>query len=581
MQAGHHVAAASTPFRLEVLGELRVLRDARPLALPRSKKTRALIGYLALTARPHRRERLCELFWDLPDDPRGSLRWALSKMRPLLDDDDTTRVAADRERVTLAFGPGEVDLLAIRDALRPDASDLPVDRLKDAATALAQPLCDGLDMPQLDIYQAWLVAEREEVFRLRLRVLERITSRSAAGDIEALRWLRDRHAADPLSAEAAGLLARSLRRMGRIEDADEVVRQHRELARASGLREVPDIGGGPAGVWGPAGVSGAPGVSGAQGAAGSGVAGHDLPTEAVSRPVAFPALDPAPELERMRRHQTIGFCQSNDNVRIAYACVGDGPPLVKAANWLNHLELDWHSVIWGQTFQRLARSRRFVRYDERGNGLSDWDVDEISFEAFVRDLETVADALELPRFPLLGMSQGCAVSIAYAVRHPERVSALILIGGYAAGWRIGASAEEQERREAVMTLTRLGWGTNNSAYRHIFSQTFMPDGTPEELAWFDDFQRQTTSPENAVRFQDAFGDIDVRHMLARVRAPTLVLHARHDQRITLEQGRELAIGIPGARFVPLESRSHIILGHEPAWTTCMDAIERFLAELGL
>ena len=156
--------------------------------------------------------------------------------------------------------------------------------------------------------------------------------------------------------------------------------------------------------------------------------------------------------------------------------------------------------------------------------------------------------------------------------------ALVLIGGYAAGWRIGASPEERERREAVMTLTRLGWGTDNPAYRHIFSQTFMPEGTQEELAWFDEFQRQTASPENAVRFQDAFGDIDVRHLLKEVRVPTLVLHARHDQRIAMENGRELAINIPGARFVALESRSHIILGHEPAWGVLMQEIQRFLDE---
>lgn len=265
---------------------------------------------------------------------------------------------------------------------------------------------------------------------------------------------------------------------------------------------------------------------------------------------------PAPSLAvSLLRHQKIGFCTSVDKARIAYATVGAGPPLVKAANWLNHLELDWQSLIWGKTFQALAARRTFIRYDERGNWLSDWDVDEISFDAFVRDLEAVVDALGLGRFPLLGMSQGCAVSVAYAVRHPKRVSALILIGGYAAGWRIGASVDERERRAAVMTLTRLGWGTNNAAYRHIFSQTFMPEGTTEELAWFHEFQHQTTSAENAVRFLDAFGDIDVRASLGAVQAPTLVLHARGDQRITLEQGRELAIGIPGARFVALDSRT--------------------------
>lgn len=526
----------SPPLRIEVLGGLRVLRGGEPVALPPSRKARALLALLALTGRPHRRERLCEIFWDLPDDPRGSLRWALSKIRALVND-DRNRIEADRERVALRLGPGELDLQEIRRLLQPPEPDLPPERLKQLATVLALPLLDGLDLPQHDIWQAWLTAEREEVLRLRLMVLERITAQ-AASDVEALRWMRERCAADPLSTDAAGLLARALVKLGRADEAAAVVRDVRDQRRAAGLPEGPDLLAAPQ-----------------------------------------PGRSPDPGSARdLLRHQAIGFCKAPDGVRIAYATVGAGRPLVKAANWLNHLELDWQSLIWGRTFQRLATGRNFIRYDERGNGLSDWDVPEISFEAFVRDLETVADALRLERFPLLGMSQGCAVSIAYAVRHPERVSALILIGGYAAGWRIGATPEERERREAVMTLTRLGWGTNNSAYRHIFSQTFMPDGTPEELAWFDEFQRQTTSPENAVRFQDAFGDIDVRHLLGSVRAPTLVLHARHDERITLKQGRELAIGIPGARFVPLESRSHIILGHEPAWAVCMGEIERFLGE---
>ncbi len=131
-----------------------------------------------------------------------------------------------------------------------------------------------------------------------------------------------------------------------------------------------------------------------------------------------------------------------------------------------------------------------------------------------------------------------------------------------------------------MTLTELGWGTDNPAYRHIFSQTFMPEAGAEELAWFDDFQRQTTSPRNAVRFQEAFGDIDVREQLARVQAPTLVLHSRHDQRIPLDLGRAVASGIPGARFVPLDSRNHILLGHEPAWRDCVEAVGNFLLEIG-
>lgn len=531
-------------LQLHVLGELRVTRGGAAVALPASKKTRALLAYLALTGRPHRRERLCEIFWDLPDDPRGSLRWALSKIRKLVDEPGAVRLAADRERASFDPQDAVVDVQAIRRALEAPGADPTIEALRSMAKALSEPLLDGLDMPQSDVFQAWLTAERAEADRLRLDVLARLTLHPETSDADALRWLRDWRAAEPLSADAAGMLARTLTRLGRPAEAREVAQEFAVAAREAGLREAPDL--------------------------------------MVDPRDAGPPTPPGPpDGQVLLRHQTIGFCRSSDGVRIAHACVGAGPPIVKAANWLNHLELDWASPIWSKTFQGLAARRTFIRYDERGNGLSDWDVAEISFAAFVRDLEAVVDALGLERFPLLGMSQGCAVSIDYAVRHPERVSALILFGGYASGWRIGASPEERERREAVMTLTRLGWGTNNSAYRRIFSQTFMPDGAPDELAWFDEFQRQTTSAENAVRFQDAFGDIDVRHLLGSVSAPTLVLHARHDQRITLEQGRELAIGIPGARFVPLDSRSHIILGHEPAWAVCMAEIDRFLDEHGL
>lgn len=520
-----------------MLGELRLVRDGEGVSLPPSRKTRALLAYLALTGRPHRRERLTELFWELPDDPRGSLRWALSKIRQLVDEDDLTRVEADRERVSISREALSIDYVDIVHSLQSvDSASLA--ELQSMARILALPLLDGLDVPQLDSYQAWLAAEREEALQLRLEVLRRITLHPETSDQDAVRWLRHWQSTDPYSEDAAGILARTLRKLGRNEEAEEVVSRFRRLARQAGISPAPNLY-----ETGP-------------------------PPSAPRKPTARTLLE----------GQSIGFCRAGDGTRIAYATVGKGRPLVKAANWLNHLELDWQGPIWSKTFQALAADRMLVRYDERGNGLSDWDVDDISFEAFVTDLETVVDALGLERFPLFGMSQGCAVSIAYAVRHPERVSALVLASGYAAGWRIGASPEEKERREAVMTLTRLGWGTNNPAYRHIFSQTFMPDGTPEELAWFDELQRLTTSAENAVRFQDAFGDIDVRHMLAEVRAPTLVLHARHDQRITLEQGRELAAAIPGARLATLESRSHIILGHEPAWDGFMQAIAQFLDE---
>ena len=277
--------------------------------------------------------------------------------------------------------------------------------------------------------------------------------------------------------------------------------------------------------------------------------------------------------------QDIRFVRAMDGALLAWTAVGPagGPPIVKAANWLSHLELDWQAPIWSPLFRDLARRHRFVRYDERGCGLSDWRVPEISFETFVGDLEAVVDAAGLARFPLLGISQGASVSIEYAARHPERVSHLILFGGYDAGWRHGASAEEIREREAIRVLTEAGWGSDDPAYRHLFSHTFMPTASEAELAWFDEFQRRTTSPRNAVRFLDAFASIDVRHRLAELRVPTLILHSRGDQRIPCATGRRMAATIPGAEFVSLESSNHLLLGRESASRALLEAVQEFLA----
>ncbi|MGC2453936.1 MAG: alpha/beta fold hydrolase, partial [Pseudolabrys sp.] len=226
--------------------------------------------------------------------------------------------------------------------------------------------------------------------------------------------------------------------------------------------------------------------------------------------------------------QEVHFCTASDGVRIAYALAGSGPPLVKTANWLNHLEYDWESPVWSHLLHALAAEHRLIRYDERGNGLSDWNVNDISFEAFVRDLETVVDAASLDRFPLLGVSQGCPVSIAYAVRNPGRVSHLVLYGGYARGWRRRGNAAEIEKADAVQTLMRHGWGQENPEFRQIFTTRFMPSGTPEQMRWFNDLQRMTTSPDNAARIRRANENIDITDLLPQIRIPTLVLHCRND-----------------------------------------------------
>lgn len=307
----------------------------------------------------------------------------------------------------------------------------------------------------------------------------------------------------------------------------------------------------------------------------------------IARPVkvyrvsASAAYTPATAATPRRAEQEVRFCTAADGVRIAYATIGEGPALVKAANWLNHLEFDWQSPIWRHWIEAFARGRQFVRYDERGNGLSDWDVADLSFEMFVRDLEAVVDALGLERFALLGVSQGAAVSIVYAARHPGRVSRLVISGGYVLGWRKrAATAEQIARREALLTLVRQGWGQDNPAFRQVFTSLLVPGATLEEMQWFNDLQRVSTSPENAVRLQHVFGDIDVTELLPRVAVPTLVLHSRDDAMIPFEQGRMLARAIPNARFVALDSRNHLVLEHEPAWRRFVDEVRGFLDEGG-
>lgn len=274
--------------------------------------------------------------------------------------------------------------------------------------------------------------------------------------------------------------------------------------------------------------------------------------------------------------QQIKFCTTADGVRIAYATVGQGPPLVKAANWLSHLEYDWDSPIWRHLLAEASREHTFIRYDERGNGLSDWNVANLSFEAFVEDLESVVEAACVDRFPLLGISQGGAVAIAYAVRHPERVSHLILYGAYARGWAKRLSADEIEQRQAQLTLVRLGWGKDNPAFRQLWTTLYAPDATPEQAQSFNDLQRVSTSPENAVRLLNVMGNIDVEALLPQVRVPTLVLHCRDEAGVPFEEGRLLAATIPGARFVPLEGRNHLLLEGAASWGKFVKEVRSFL-----
>ncbi|XUL85443.1 alpha/beta fold hydrolase [Streptomyces galilaeus] len=277
--------------------------------------------------------------------------------------------------------------------------------------------------------------------------------------------------------------------------------------------------------------------------------------------------------------QTIRFCRADDGTRIAYASVGLGPPLLKAANWMSHLDLEWTTPVWSHWLRGLARNRRLVRYDERGCGLSDWAVPSFTFDDWVDDLETVVDAAGLDRFPLLGVSQGGAVAVAYAVRHPERVSRLILAGAYARGRQVRAqNGAEREEAALDLDLARVGWLHQDAKFLRVFASQFLPEGTPQEWEEFIAFQRQTTSPANGVRFLEEFAQIDVSDIAHRVQCPTLIIHSRDDERVPVSQAGELAALIPDSRLVLLKSRSHLLTAFEPAWDEFLAHIDAFLAE---
>ena len=279
----------------------------------------------------------------------------------------------------------------------------------------------------------------------------------------------------------------------------------------------------------------------------------------------------------MPARQTIRFCTSPDGTRIAVASIGSGPPLVRAAHWLSHVEYDLQSPVWRPWLTELSRDHSYVRYDQRGCGLSDREVTDLSLDAWVSDLEAVVDALGLKRFPLFGMSQGGAVAIAYAAWHPERVSHLVFAGAYARGsLRRGGNEVERLEAQTLVNLIRVGWGRSHSAFRQVFPNRFIPRGTPEQLRWWGDLEQVSANPDVAARTLEAFQQMDVSELAERLSVPTLILHARGDVAVPFDEGRRLAALIPGARFVPLESDNHVLLDTEAAWPVFLSEIRAFL-----
>jgi pimeloyl-ACP methyl ester carboxylesterase/DNA-binding SARP family transcriptional activator len=535
-------AVAATPLRFQLFGALRVLRGGEALPLPASKKTRALLAYLVLTGREHTRDRLCALLFPNVDDPRAALRWSLSRLRPIADVDGRARLVADREAVRFDAGGAEVDAFVVRRLLARDPAQVTTEALTGAAAAFDGPLLAGLDLPDAPEFHGWCMAERERFRNVERELLDRLVER-LQGDAEtAVPWAERRVRLTPEDDGAHARLVAVLGAAGRTREADAHFRAHRRWLEARGGRPGPGI----VRAW--AALS--------------------------SAPAPAPAIEPDEGAG-----QEVRFCRSRDGTSVAYATAGSGPPLVKAANWLSHLEFEWRSPVWRHWMRELTRDRRLVRHDQRANGLSDWTADDLSLEAFVDDLDAVVAAAGLRRYPLLGISQGGAIAIAHALRHPERVTALVLYGAWALGWKKRGTRGDAAAREAMLTLMLHGWGRPNAAFRQLFTSLFCPGATLEQMEAFNELQRESASPENAVRLSNAVGEFDVTALLPRVRVPTLVLHARDDAVVPFDEGRRLAVGIPGARFVPLDGRNHILLEDDPGWPTFLAEVRAFLSRV--
>lgn len=286
-----------------------------------------------------------------------------------------------------------------------------------------------------------------------------------------------------------------------------------------------------------------------------------------------PELPPGPPPS-----ESVRFCRSPDGTRLAFAVTGQGPTLVKAAQWISHIQEDWNSPMWAHLMAFLSRGRCLVRHDARGNGLSDRDVDDISLDAWVADMEAVVEAAGIDRFSIFGMSQGAAVAAAYAARHPARVERMVLVGGYARGRLVMGDQASSDDAQAMRALLQHGWGEENTAYLRALGALYMPDATTEQARWFARMQRIATSAQMAVRIRAVCDRLDVVDILPQVRAKTLVIHARGDAIAPYEAGRLFATHIPDARFVALDSANHLPVAGDAAWQQAEAAIEDFLSD---
>ncbi|MGB3733670.1 MAG: alpha/beta fold hydrolase [Ilumatobacter sp.] len=550
-------------MQIALLGSTELLGTAGDVVAVTSRRQRQLLVALGLrNGRTVTIDELADLLWsnDLPSDPSATVHTNISRLRRLLV--DPIHLATEAGGYRLTVPPELIDTERFARLVIESRTQPPRETLVGLSTALL--LWRGVPFTEID--HPDVDAQRVHFESLHLEAVEaRLDALGALGRHDEVVALGEPHVlAHPAREHPVGVLMRSLYATGRQTHAlDRFKRLRSELVEQLGIDPSGEL--------------------------------QQLELAILRQDASLATADPKSTEPSMsvdltgrdrsvrdpvvvRTSQHIRFCRTESGIRLAYATSGSGPPLVRAANWMTHLDYDWDNPVWRHWLLGLSEQRRLVRYDERGCGLSDWNVGDFDFDDWVDDLEAIVDELELDTFPLLGVSQGGAVAIAYAHRHPERVSRLVLVGAYAQG-RLARAATDAQRAEAAVhvELARVGWGGDDPAFRQVFTSHFLPDGTREQWDAFNELQRRTTSPDNAAKFMEVFGDIDIVDLATDVACPTLIIHSRDEVRVPTSSARELASLIPDSRLCMLPSRNHLLLDDEPAWPMFLDEVERFLA----
>lgn len=511
------------PLTLRLLGAVEVSRGGNRLALPQSRKTRALLAYLAATARPHRRERLCALLWDVTDDPRGALRWSLTKLRSLVDEPDRQRLVADRETVALDPAGMHVDVLWLRAQLASGVEAMPTSRLAEVADAFRGEFLDGLELTDFRDFHGWCVAERESVRAQHAIVLRALTDRLGDAPEAALPHARRLVQVAALDEAGHAALVRLLAAAGRRREAEQQYATATRLLDEHGVRR----SGALSSAW------------------------HQMRKPASASAPTPPA--PASRAQHFRPPRT--RYAKNGDVNLAYQVVGEGPDLVLIPGWVSHVEHAWEEPSYAAFLRRLAAFSRLIMLDRRGTGLSDPVAELPTLEQRADDVRAVMDAAGVERAALFGISEGGPMSMLLAATHPERTTALVLYGTFARGtatadypWRF---APESVSR-ALDTIER-DWGTGRISSR--LAPSIASD--PRLIEAWGRFERLAVSPGQARTLFRMVVEIDARHLLPAIHTPTLMLQRSGDRTTTPGNGRYIAEHIPGARYVELPGDDHI------------------------